>query len=67
MKKNMPGKHKCQICEREIDDVVGLAHIKAEEYLIELIRRDHPEWNKEKGTCGLCIEYYRELIKRTEI
>ena len=63
----MPGKHKCQICGREIDDSVGLAHIKAEEYLIELIRRDHPQWNKSKDICGLCIEYYRELIKRTEI
>lgn len=63
----MPAKHKCQICEREIDDAVGLAHIKAEEYILELIRRDHPEWSKEKGTCSLCIEYYRELVKRTEI
>ena len=63
----MPGKHKCQICAREIDDSVGLAHIKAEEYLIELIRRDHPEWDKDKDSCELCLEYYRELIKRTEI
>jgi len=63
----MSQKHKCQICARNIDDSVALAHIKAEEYLIELIRRDHPEWNKEKGTCNLCLEYYRELIKRTEI
>ncbi|MBU3933757.1 MAG: hypothetical protein KKH11_03735 [Candidatus Omnitrophica bacterium] len=63
----MSRKHKCQICGREIDDAVGLAHVKAEEYLIELIRRDHPEWNKDMGTCDLCLEYYRELIKRTEI
>jgi hypothetical protein len=63
----MSPKHICQICGREINDAVGLAHIKAEEYILELIRRDHPEWDKEKGTCNLCIEYYRELIKRTEI
>ncbi len=63
----MSPKHKCQICARDIDDAVGLAHIKAEEYILELIRRDHPEWDKEKGTCNLCIEYYRELVKRTEI
>ena len=63
----MTRKHKCQICGREIDDAVGLAHVKAEEYLIELIRRDHPQWNKDRGTCDLCLEYYRELIKRTEI
>lgn len=63
----MAHKHKCQICAREIDDSVGLAHIRAEEYLMELIRRDHPEWQENKGTCDLCLEYYRELIKRTEI
>lgn len=63
----MSRKHKCQICGREIDDAVGLAHVKAEEYLIELIRRDHPQWKKTMGTCDLCLEYYRELIKRTKI
>jgi hypothetical protein len=65
--KNTTGKHKCQICGKEIDDAVGLAHIKAEEYLIELIRRDHAEWHAKKGTCGVCLEYYRELIKRADL
>jgi len=63
----MPQKHKCPICQREVDDSLSLAHIKAEEYIIKLISRDHPEWSKDKGTCNLCLEYYRELIKRTEI
>jgi len=60
-------KHRCQICGKDVDDSVGLAHIKAEEYIIELIRKDHPQWNKGKGTCDLCVEYYRELIKRSDI
>lgn len=60
-------KHKCQICGKQVEDSVGLAHIKAEEYIIELIRKDHPEWDKTKGICDLCVEYYRELIKRGEI
>ncbi len=63
----MKNKHKCQICGRKIDDSVGLAHIKAEEYFIELIRKEHPEWDKNKGTCDLCLEYYRELIKRAKL
>jgi hypothetical protein len=60
-------KYRCQICDRDIDDFVALAHIKAEEYLIELIQRDHPEWKKDKKTCSKCIEYYRKLIKESEI
>ena len=60
-------KYKCQICNREIDDFASLAHIKAEEYIIELIHRDHPEWKEDSKTCHKCIEYYRKLIKETEI
>lgn len=60
-------KYKCQICEREIDDFVSISHIKAEEYLMELIRKDHPEWKTGDKTCKQCIEYYRKLVKDAEI
>ena len=60
-------RYHCQICERDIDDYASLAHIKAEEYLIELIRKDHPEWHEGKKTCHKCIEYYRKLVKENEI
>jgi hypothetical protein len=42
-------------------------HAKAEEYMINLIKKDHPEWNKGKKTCNACIDYYRELVKKAEI
>lgn len=57
----------CEICKRKIDDFASIAHVKAEEYLLELIRRDHPEWNEQKGMCPRCIEYYRRLVKENEI
>jgi hypothetical protein len=60
-------KYKCKICERNIDDFVSIAHIKAEEYLIDLIQRDHPEWKDTDTACHKCIEYYRKLVKETEI
>jgi hypothetical protein len=60
-------KYKCQICEREIDEEVAVPHAKAEEYIIELIRRDHPEWKEDALTCHHCVEYYRKLVKETEI
>ncbi|MDI6606723.1 MAG: hypothetical protein QME65_06255 [Candidatus Omnitrophota bacterium] len=59
--------YKCQICGREIDEFASIAHIKAEEYLIELIKRDHPEWKKEHDTCHKCVDYYRKLVKDAEI
>jgi hypothetical protein len=60
-------KYRCQICNRDIDDFAALPHIKAEEYLIDLIQKAHPQWKKDKHTCGQCLEYYRKLVKDAEI
>ncbi|MFA5356087.1 MAG: hypothetical protein WC301_01590 [Candidatus Omnitrophota bacterium] len=60
-------KYKCQICQREIDDFASIAHIKAEEYLMELILKAHPEWHESRKTCHKCVDYYRKLVKDAEI
>ncbi|MEI8348537.1 MAG: hypothetical protein WCI77_00145 [Candidatus Omnitrophota bacterium] len=60
-------KYKCQICARAIHQEHALEHIKAEEYLINLIKKDHPQWQIKDVTCKECIEYYRKLIKDAEI
>lgn len=57
----------CQICNRSIDNNNALTHVKTEEYLLSLIKKDHPEWKEEKGACQKCVEYYRELIKKAQI
>ena len=44
-----------------------LAHAKAEEYLIELIKRDHPEWGEPDGTCPRCAAYYRTLVEQVGV
>jgi len=60
-------KYRCQICDRMIHEEHSLEHIKAEEYIINLIKNDHSHWQHGKPTCQECIEYYRKLIKKTEI
>jgi len=65
--KEKPGTYVCQICDRSIDEASALTHVKAEEYLLHLIRKDHPEWKESKGTCPECIDYYRQLIKKARI
>ena len=62
-----PKKYKCQICDRLIDESAALTHIKTEEYLLKLIKKDHPEWQKNKETCQECVDYYRKLVKDAEI
>ena len=60
-------KYQCQICNRMIHEEHALEHIKAEEYLINLIKKDHPGWEHKQPTCPECIEYYRKLIKEAEL
>ncbi|MCK9573544.1 MAG: hypothetical protein M0R20_03970 [Candidatus Omnitrophica bacterium] len=59
--------YQCQICSRAVHQQHALEHVKAEEYLIELIKKDHPEFRHKGPTCKECIEYYRKLIKNAEI
>ena len=66
-KADSPGKYHCQICNREIDERVALTHVKSEEYIINLIKKDHPEWDIDKKTCHKCADYYRRLVNEAEI
>jgi protein-arginine kinase activator protein McsA len=52
---------------REIEEKAALTHIRAEEYLLGLIKKDHPEWKESDPACAQCISYYRELIKKAKI
>lgn len=65
--KNKNHKYTCKICGRKIDEKVAISHIKAEEYLMELIQKDHPQWKQEDHTCYTCIQYYKKLVKDAEI
>ncbi|MBN1521450.1 MAG: hypothetical protein JW928_02865 [Candidatus Aureabacteria bacterium] len=59
--------YRCQICGRMVKTEHALGHIKAEEYIISLIKKDHPEWNDKGVSCPQCLNYYRELVDKTEI
>lgn len=66
-KKKPNASYVCQICLRPVDEADALTHVKAEEYLLELILKDHPEWKEENATCPRCIGYYRELKVKAKI
>ncbi|MBL7081927.1 MAG: hypothetical protein ISS44_05130, partial [Candidatus Omnitrophica bacterium] len=46
-KKTEPRQYKCQICGRMIHEEHALMHAKAEEYLMNLIKKDHPQWQQK--------------------
>jgi len=59
--------YQCQICSRTVHQQHALEHIKAEEYLINLIKKDHPEFQHKGPACKECRDYYRKLVKDAEI
>lgn len=59
--------YRCQICGRKIDTKVALMHVKAEEYLMGLIKKDHPQWQNGSKACRDCLAFYRKLVKDAEI
>jgi len=59
--------YKCHICARMIHESNSLEHIKAEEYFISLIRKDHSHWGQRTPQEEECLAYYRELVRKTEI
>ncbi|MDD4955148.1 MAG: hypothetical protein PHP17_03820 [Candidatus Omnitrophica bacterium] len=59
--------YQCQICSRTIHQEHALEHIKTEEYLINLIKKDHPEFQHKGPACKECVEYYRKLVRDAEI
>jgi hypothetical protein len=51
----------CPVCkEMEDEDLVVLCKT-AYDYVIETIKRDHPEWQEKDGACPKCVEYYKNL------
>lgn len=60
-------RYKCQICGRMIHETQAIEHVKAEEYLIGLIKKDHPQWQHRDTTCKECIDYYKRLVEEAEI
>lgn len=36
-------------------------HVESE--IVELVKKDHPEWAERDGTCLKCYEYYKNQLK----
>ena len=67
MEEKQDALYRCQICNRMIHKDHALEHIKAEEYLLRLLKKDHPEWEATTPLAPKCIQYYRTLVTLTEI
>lgn len=47
----------CPLCREEADEL----HYEFEQYVLDVIKKEHPEWVESDGTCPRCMDYYRSL------
>ncbi len=59
--------YRCNICSRMIHESTSLEHVKAEEYFISLIRKDHSYWGSKVPTEEESTNHYREMVRKIEI
>ena len=53
----------CPLCNEETDEF----HYDAERYVLEVIKKDHPEWVESDGACEPCMDYYKSLDKAVQL
>ena len=54
---------KCPLCNCETDDLNNIVEYE----LLQMIKRDHPEWVESDGSCQKCAEYYDSLDAMVEV
>lgn len=54
----------CPLCGHSIQRNLLQTHVVAEEYVLERIRHEHPDWVEENGACTKCWEDYLGLDAR---
>ncbi len=57
----MENKKKCPVCNKDLEESVVDVCCSAYEYIIERIKKDHPEWVEKDGACPKCVEQYKKI------
>jgi hypothetical protein len=55
-------KKDCPLCHKELEKEDFSYHSEIEEVLLDLIRKNHPQWVRQDGACPRCVEYYRAMF-----
>ncbi len=52
-------KYTCPLCGSQVHEELRALHEDAERWLIDRIKRQHPEWVSGDGACGRCVETFK--------
>ena len=49
----------CSLCDATVEGRTLASPQKLENRILDLIRKDRPEWEAKRGICPNCLEQYR--------
>jgi len=52
-------KYPCPLCGSEVHEELRTVHEDAERWIIDRIKRQHPEWVSAGGACTPCVEAFK--------
>ncbi len=53
----------CPLCGASIDEVSAISHIELEEFVLEDIEMDNPDWVETDPICESCATYYGGAVR----
>ena len=59
-------KKQCPICQHTVEEDTIRICQEAQDWIIDAIRHQHPDWVKSDGTCSKCLDYYRRLGEKPQ-
>lgn len=51
----------CPICKKMVSENLVDTCESAHQYVIDNIKKKHPNWVEKDGACPKCIEYYKKI------
>ena len=55
-----PQYYVCPLCQKKINRDLLLFNAHTEQHILDVIKKDHPDWAAQDGTCKKCADYYKK-------
>ncbi len=56
----------CPLCGESVDDASKVVHREIDEWLLQLVLQDHPDWKQSDGACGKCWKDIARLKREAD-
>lgn len=57
--------YQCPVCGKIIKDAIPLFVDHTEGHILEIIKKNHPQWVSENGVFPPCLAYDRQQLRST--